>query len=136
MKKLMFVFGILVVLGMLFMSCDDNKNNNSTNPNPNPNAGNITVNVSAGVNPQYSWTGGNVFSVSVVRQSAPTVIVWGCTVPGTDGIASPVTHGTLPAGSIQTSFSNTENTLTSGVAYRVSVSRINGTDFGYTDFTP
>ena len=39
----MFVMGILVVLGMLFMSCDDNKNNNSTNPNNNNNTGNITA---------------------------------------------------------------------------------------------
>jgi hypothetical protein len=136
MKKLMFIMGILVVLGLLFMSCDDNKDDNSTNNNNNQGTGNITVNVSSGVNPQYSWSGGNLFSVSVVRQSDPTTVVWGCTTPGSDGIASPVTHGTLPPGSIQTSIMNTENTLTAGVAYRVSVSRINGSDFGYTDFTP
>lgn len=136
MKKLMLIIGTLMVLGLLFTSCDDKKNNTTTNPNPNPSTGNITVNVSAGVNPQYSWSGANIFSLSVVRQSDPTNIVWGCTTPGLDNIASPVTQGTLPAGSIQTSLMNTETTLTAGVAYRVSVSRINGSDFGYTDFTP
>ncbi len=98
--------------------------------------GTITVTVTSGTAPNYSWTVGDVFTVNVARTSDRTTIVWGAaTTPAADGIASPVTHGTLPSGTVQTSISNTENVLTAGIEYTVSVARLDGT-FGFTDFTP
>ncbi len=96
--------------------------------------GTIAITVGSGLNPSYTWGGGNVYSVSVVRQSNPATIVWGAATPGANGIASPVTHGTIPSGAVPTSVSNTENTLSAGVAYRVTVTRLDGS-FGYTDFS-
>lgn len=66
--------------------------------------------------------------------SDPAVPVWGIAAPGTDNISSPATHGATPTGAIQT-FA-VETTLTSGVQYRVTVAKIAGSDFGFTDFTP
>lgn len=140
MVKKLLVFSITVMLlGLLSMSCSDdetNNNNNNNNGTGPPNTGSIVINVSGGTNPTYSWSGGNVFSLTITRTSAPTVIVWGVTVPGTgDNITSPVTHGTVPTGAIQTSVANTETTLTAGVEYQVSVVR-NNEEFGFKNFTP
>jgi hypothetical protein len=83
--------------------------------------------------PQYSWDGGNVTSLSIVRTSAPTVVVWGLSTPGTNGIASASRHGTVPTGAVETA--TTEKTLTAGVQYRVTATRLDGTT-GFKDFTP
>lgn len=69
-----------------------------------------------------------------VGTSDPAVPVWGIAAPGTDNISSPATHGATPTGAIQT-FA-VETTLTSGVQYRVTVAKIAGSDFGFTDFMP
>lgn len=124
------VFGL--VFSMTFVACK--KDEGTTNPGTGGGGSSFTVTVGAGLNPQYSWTVGNAFSLSVVRTAAPTVIVWGLATPGANNIASAVTHGTVPAGAVQTSFSSTETTLSAGVSYRVSVSRLDGST-GYTDFT-
>lgn len=101
-------------------------------------SGNLNLMVGDGLNPGYTWGGGDIFELSVVRVSAPTVIVWGIATPAQDGIASPVTHGTVPAGAEKTSGvidpAAEELTLENGVQYRVSASRLNG-DNGYTEFT-
>ncbi len=123
---------LVLSFSLLFISCSEDPPNGAGNNNSG--TGNITITVSGGTNPQYSWSGGNVFSVTVVRTSAPTVPVWGIATAGVDNIASAVTHGTTPSGAIQT-FS-TETTLSGGVQYRVSVARIAGSEFGFTDFTP
>jgi len=137
MKKLIFVFSFLMVLGLVFMNCSKDKNDDNNDMGTNPNPTGIQITVGSGTTPQYSWTGGNVMSISVARQSDPTTVVWGAANPTSDGIASPVTHGTLPAGTVPTSvLPNPETTLTAGVAYRVSVARISGTATGYKDFTP
>lgn len=101
----------------------------------------ITVTVGAGEtpgNPIYSFDGGNVRDVSVVRVNDPNnaadvTPVWSVTTIDVDNIASPVTQGTVPTGA--TLAINTEPTLTVGQMYRVSVVRVNG-DFGVADFTP
>ena len=74
-------------------------------------------------------------SVSVTRTSNQSVIVWGIASPASDGIASPVTHGTVPNGAVATSFQDTENMLAAGVRYHVSVTRTNG-QTGWKEFTP
>lgn len=97
----------------------------------------ITITVSSGTKPQYSWTGGNVFSLSVMRTSNPATIVWGLSSPNQNAIASPVTHGTgssLNPMIVETGTSE-KSGLTAGVQYRVSVTRLDGTT-GYTEFTP
>ncbi len=98
----------------------------------------ITITVTTGTAPAYSWTGGDVFTVSVTRTADPTVIVWGVlTTPPGDGIASPVTHGMVPSGTVQVSMAPAlEMTLTAGVSYTVNVVRENPTGFGFTQFTP
>jgi hypothetical protein len=70
----------------------------------------------------------------VVRPSDPVTPVWGVLTAGANGITSPLTHGTVPAGATPTAM--TENALTTGVEYRVSVGRLNGTDYGEVVFTP
>ena len=126
-----FIFALC--FSLLFISCSEDNPAGGGNNNSGG-SGNITITVSGGTNPQYSWSGGNIFSVTVVRTSAPAVPVWGIVTAGQDNIASAVTHGTTPGGAIQ-AFS-TETTLSGGVQYRVTVARINGSDFGFTDFTP
>ena len=125
-------FIVMLSFSLLFISCSED--NPAGTDNNNSGSGNITITVSSGATPQYSWSGGNVFSVTVVRTSAPSVPVWGIVTAGQDNIASPATHGAMPAGAIQT-FA-VETTLTSGVEYRVTVARISGEDFGFTDFRP
>ena len=93
---------------------------------------NIAVAAETGLAPEYTWTGGAVSTLSVTRTSDPTTVVWGITTVGNDGIASPLTHGTVDNGVIQT-FS-TESTLTAGVEYRVSVTRLDDS-VGFADFT-
>lgn len=94
----------------------------------------IDVTVGSGATPTYTWTGADVFSVTVVRTSDPTTFVWGMLTPGKDGIPSPVVHGTVPTGAIVTA--NAEPRLATGVRYRVRVERLNGIDAGATSFTP
>ncbi len=100
--------------------------------------GNITVTVTSGTAPAYSWTGGDVLTVSVTRTADPAVIVWGVlTTPPGDGIASPVTHGMVPSGTVQVSMAPAlEMTLTAGVTYTVNVVRENPVGFGFIQFTP
>ena len=102
----------------------------STSPNSGGSA--FDISVSGGVNPTYTWEGGGAHSVSVVRTSAPGDIVWGVAQPLT-GVASPVTHGSLPGGALQSS--NKEPTLTAGVTYRVSVTLVSH-QTGWKEFTP
>ncbi len=114
-----------IMLVLLFVGCSKDENNPA-----GPGSGNnsISITVGAGTRPQYSWSGGNVYSLSVVRTSNPGTIVWGLASPGQNAIASPVTHGSgasLTQLIVETT--STERTLTSGVQYRVSVTRIDGT---------
>jgi len=94
----------------------------------------IAIHAGSGVNPVYTWDGGGVHSVAVVRTSAPGTPVWAIAFIGTtDGIDSSVTHGTTPGGSLEAI--GTERTLTAGVQYRVTVARTDGT-VGWIEFTP
>ena len=126
-------FIVVLSLSLFFISCSED--NPAGNGNNNSGTANITITVSSGTNnPQYSWSGDNVFSVTVVRTSEPGTPIWGITTPGQDNIQSPATHGVIPGEAIQ--ISPTETSLSGGVQYRVTVARINGSDVGFTDFTP
>ena len=95
--------------------------------------GDISISVSSGTTPDYSWGGGNVYSLSIMRTAAPTTIVWGVVTPASNGVASPTKHGTVATGVIRSA--NVEPTLTAGVQYRVTVARLDGKS-GWKEFTP
>jgi hypothetical protein len=121
--------------GLLFLAGDEGLDFNPGDGGDNGNGENsIVVSASGGVNPTFSWDGGGVHSVSVVRTSNPGSPVWAVAFLGTtDGIESGVVHGTVPGGSVEAI--RTEGTLTAGVEYRVSVARTDET-VGWTEFTP
>ncbi|HGY55484.1 MAG TPA: hypothetical protein ENK44_07285 [Caldithrix abyssi] len=121
---------IFVAIISIFMvtACSEKDNPTASTAN-----GDFKVTVGSGTKPEYSWTVGKAFSVSVVRTSEPTVIVWGIATPGQGNIASPAKHGAVPTGAVATA--TAEITLASGVEYRVSVTLLDGKT-GYTDFTP
>ncbi len=76
------------------------------------NAG-CAITVTAGATPTYSWTIGNIFSLSVNKAGVP---VWAITTT-TNAIASPVTHGAAPAGARETI--SLEPVLAFGAQYTV-----------------
>jgi hypothetical protein len=119
-------FGFALVAAAILSGCGSD----STGPSSTA-TGDFDITISSGTKPTYSWAGSTgAHSVSVVRVSAPTTIVWGIAL-GT--ITSPVTHGTIPANSFPTMV--TETTLTAGVAYRVSIT-LTDQKTGYKEFTP
>ena len=121
--------GALTALLVLFAACGGD----STGPSNSDNTGSaFDVTISSGTKPTYTWSGGNAQSVSVVRVSAPGTIVWGIANLSLN-ITSPVTHGTVQAGSLATA--NVEPTLTAGVKYRVAVTRADMKS-GFKEFTP
>jgi hypothetical protein len=105
-----------------------------TNSNTN---GDFAITVGSGTRPTYTWSAGDAFSISVVRTAAPTTIVWGLASMGNvENISSPTTHGTvgnMTSGTVNTA--TTESSLTAGVEYRVTITRLNGKT-GWTEFTP
>ncbi len=124
-------FGTLILAAALFLGCKD-----STSPDGNQGGKSFEVTVTNGTRPTYTWPGGSAHSLSVMRTSDPTVIVWGLVGPAplTTALTSPVVHGTIPAGGVLPS-STEERVLTAGVEYRVSVTLHDGRT-GWTEFTP
>lgn len=133
LNKFRIITGTLILI-LLVLGCSKDENN-PTDVGSGGNA--ISITVSAGTTPQYSWSGENVYSISIVRTSNPGTIVWGLASPGQNAITSPVTHGSgasfTPPLIVETA--STERTLTSGVQYRVTISRLDGTT-GWKEFTP
>ena len=101
---------------------------------PGNSGGDFAIDVGSGTTPLYSWSAGPAFSIDVVRTSNQTQVVWRITDP-TDprNIASPVRHGTVPSGSIESSA--LERVLTPGVQYRVTITLANQQS-AFQDFTP
>jgi hypothetical protein len=133
-KYIKLILSLSFVFSLLLLSCDKKS---ATEPEENNNHinGDFAVAIGTGTNPQYSWKAGNTFSLSIMRTSAPTTIVWGIATPGQSNIASPFTHGTVPVGAVPTAIGTPENTLTAGVQYRISVTLLDGKT-GWTEFTP
>ena len=120
---------VFLILGILGCSDDNDKNPTGST------GGNITVTVGSGMTPEISWTGGNVYSVTIsdpsIAQSDPVgSMYFSISTLNQDGIASPVTYGTVPSGAIQVA----NKGLVSGKKYTCSVTRTNG-DNGYVQFT-
>ncbi len=124
---------IIISFCILVGGCKKDESNPASSGNTSQG---INITVSSGTNPNYSWTGGNVMSLSIVRTASPATIVWGLTSPGQNGIASPVTHGTGASGTtiVETGMSE-KSGLTAGVQYRISLTRLDGTT-GFKEFTP
>lgn len=101
---------------------------------PGNSGGDFSINVGSGTMPTYSWSAGPAFSIDVVRTSNQTQVVWRITDP-TDprNIGSPVRHGVVPAGSIESS--PLERVLTPGIQYRVTITLANQQS-AFQDFTP
>jgi hypothetical protein len=85
--------------------------------------GDFTVSVGSGLQPSYSWSGGNAQRVDVVDVEDPLFPVWGIASTG-NSIQSPVQHGTVPAGA--TELSDEQRSLRAGERYRVNVTLANG----------
>ena len=58
-------FVSVLCFSLLFISCSED--NPAGTGNNNSGSGNITITVGSGTTPQYSWSGGNVLSVTVGR---------------------------------------------------------------------
>jgi hypothetical protein len=120
--------GLLFVAAAMLSGCGG-----STGPSNGNNDGSaFDITISGGLNPSYSWPGGDGHSVSIVRVSAPGTIVWGVANP-IGPLPSPVTHGSVPSGALPTS--SAEARLTAGVRYRVAITR-KDTKTGFKEFTP
>jgi len=95
--------------------------------------GDFSISVGAGTDPLYSWSAGPAFSLDVVRSANQSVVVWRITNPNTRNIASPVRHGTVPGGTLESV--GTERTLTRGIEYRITITLADGRS-AFRDFRP
>ncbi|MGZ8376652.1 MAG: hypothetical protein ACXWZS_13995 [Gemmatirosa sp.] len=121
--------GARLGLGLLLVAgCSSD----ATSPDGQGDGSAFDITISNGVTPTYTWPGGPAHSVSIMRVSAPTTIVWGVAHPQ-QALPSPVTHGTTSNGALTTMA--TEARLTAGVRYRVSITR-QDTRTGWKEFTP
>ncbi|MGH7573935.1 MAG: hypothetical protein ACREM1_02230 [Longimicrobiales bacterium] len=84
--------------------------------------------------PVYSWNEGRAFEIRVSRASDAIFAVWRIAANNPDaGIASPVQHGSVPAGA--TVVDDDESTLSTGVRYCLTVRLLDGEE-GTTEFRP
>ncbi|MCI0435019.1 MAG: hypothetical protein L0271_15475 [Gemmatimonadetes bacterium] len=95
--------------------------------------GDFSITIGAGTTPLYSWAGGPALSLDVVRSANQSVIIWRIANPNTRDIASPVRHGTVPAGALESVAR--ERTLTQGIEYRVTITLADGRS-AFRDFRP
>ncbi len=130
-KRTLAACAAVAIAAFAVVGCGGDSGTNSTTN------GDFSITVGSGTRPTYTWSAGDAFSLSVVRTAAPTTIVWGlATMGNAENIASPVNHGTIgsmTSGTVNTA--TTEQALTAGVEYRVTVTRLDGKT-GWTEFTP
>jgi len=101
---------------------------------PEDSGGDFSIDVGSGTTPLYSWSAGGAFSIDVVRTSNQAQVVWRITdAIEPRNIASPVRHGTVPSGAVESSA--LERVLTPGVQYRVTIKLDNGMS-AFQDFRP
>ncbi|MFC1492717.1 alpha/beta hydrolase family esterase [candidate division KSB1 bacterium] len=81
MRKTIIVFWLLI--SMFGSSCS----------NPIEPSEQITISISNGIAPQFSWSEGNINKLLVFENDT---LKWGISSPGTDGISSPVRYGIVP----------------------------------------
>lgn len=117
-----------LVLSLLATGCTDEILNGI-----NGSGGDFSISVSAGTSPSYSWSEGPAFSIQVERTANQTQVVWRVADANTRNIRSPVRHGVVPTGAIESLA--LERTLTPGVQYRV-VIRLADAREAYRDFRP
>lgn len=89
----------------------------------------IEITVSSGLNPVYSFSGGDIHALAVYPGNDNSgAAVWQIACEA--GFPSPVTHGITPEGAVE--MTGTERTLTSGSQYTVAVIRGGLTDEAVT----
>ena len=129
---------LMIVLAIVATGCKKSSSSSPTSSNNNSSqtqTGTITVTIGSGLTPTYSWTGIGILNLNVMQTSSPYGLVWGiASNSGTNSITSPVTHGTVPSGTTQTSQGTAGRTLTAGASYTVTVMRSDGT-YGTVSFS-
>lgn len=125
---------IVAALAITLASCTDD-----LFTGPGSSGGDFSISVGSGTTPQYSWSAGEAFSIDVVRTSNQTQVVWRITDPTQPRIGSPVRHGTVPSGAIESGSgpggTAIERVLTPGIQYRVTITLANQ-QTAFQDFTP
>ena len=100
--------------------------------------GGAPITVGEGTTPEYSWEEGDVRQLTVIRGVLESgTVVWAIGVTSGE-LASPVTHGTVPAGAtelVQAYTTTPEPVLTAGVDYQVWLERGDGSR-EFVAFTP
>ncbi len=99
----------------------------------------VTVGVSAGKTPTFSWTPACGLALLTVQTTSGATDLWGIVTPGMNAIEPGVRYGEVPDGATESMVSVP---LASGTSYRVTVSRFTspadevGQVIGTETFTP
>lgn len=127
MKRAIRIFALFGLVALVACSDDPLGGENS--------GGDFAIDVGTGLQPQYSWSAGAASAVEVARTSN-LLPIWHVASPQGQ-IASPVRHGTVPAGAVVLHDpGDAETTLTAGVQYRVKITLANGSQTAFFIFTP
>jgi len=126
---------MIIVLSMFFITSCKKENPTETPSN------NLIVTVGEGLTPKYSWTYANgnptnICRLVVYRADDLGDTIWGIDTPYdwfSDGISSPVTHGTVPEGAERYGVADI-SPLPVNNAYRVLIQKMNGVQ-GIKDFS-
>lgn len=123
---------VCTVLSLSLTFCGDDDDTNGDSP----------ITVGSGTTPGYSWTGGDVKQLTVLRGKVEDgVYAWAIgsdNTPASDTIASPVVHGTVPADAIELTHvyqGASELVLEAGTSYQVWIEWSDGTR-EFVEFTP
>ncbi|UCC74268.1 MAG: hypothetical protein JSV86_06835 [Gemmatimonadota bacterium] len=128
MRKMTLALGLAYVA---LLACDD-----STTPEDLPECtSQVTVSVSSGTAPRFSWTPVCRVGFVIVEENGSDV--WLVISPESNEIAPPVTYGVVPPGATEL---EPPAALVAGTTYDVGLRRFIGDDYvelvGYQEFTP
>ncbi|MCP4727000.1 MAG: hypothetical protein GY863_18315 [bacterium] len=125
------LFTVILILSLTGLSCSD----------PIGQSDQITVSVSTGLTPMFSWSDGAINRLLVFENDS---LNWGISSPGTDGISSPVEYGIVPDGAeiyidsinYAMDVSSFGSQVTVGSPCKVDVSRLSDNSTGSEEFVP
>ena len=95
--------------------------------------GQIEINVSEGLTPTFSWTGGNARMLTVMSSGEAGANMWGIMTIAPSDFASPVTYGEVPSGAIEVF---PLKPLVAGTTYQVMIMGVQEGTIGAKEFTP
>ena len=126
---------LLATAALALPGCGDDDDPAGPDGTLAPCTGDVTVSVSAGTTPTFTWTPACTVRALLVEEDASDR--WFILATGTAGIAPGVVYGTVPAGASQ---DEPALPLTAGVAHDVVLFRVlttsTGTIAGMREFTP